>query len=1228
MPVLETLGGALFGAVLQVLFDRIDSRQVVDYFRGRKLDEKLLKKLKRKLVSINAVVDDAEQKQFRNAYVKAWLDEVRDVLLDTEDLMDEIHYEFSTYELEVESQGSSSKVCSFESRIIEVLDDLESLLNQKDDLGLKNASRVEVGLGLSSSVSQKLPSTSLVVENVIYGRDDEKEMILEWMSSDTEEHSQLSILSVVGMGGMGKTTLAQHVYNDPRIEGKFAIKGWVCVSYEFDVLKLTKAIVGAITKSNDDSVDLEMVQGRLKEKLTGKKFLVVLDDIWNEDRGQWKALQTPLNYGAKGSKILITTRSKKVASIVQSNAVHELKQLGGDHSWQVFSKHAFQDDNPQMNVEVIEIGKKIVEKCKGLPLALETVGCLLRSKSHSAAEWKRVLASEIWDFPEEDSKIIPALLLSYYHLPSHLKRCFSYCAIFPKDHQFDKKKLIQLWMAENFLQCFQHSKSQEEVGEQYFNVLLSRSFFQQCSEGFKSCFIMHDLLNDLAKYVSGEICFRFGVDKAKSITKKTRHFSLVIDDEQYSRELHYHGFENLYDAKRLRTFIPVPRITYLHHSFQSWYCDSLMLELIFKFKFLRVLSFSCCRSLTEVPETIGDIIHLRSLDLSYTYIQKLPDSMCSLCNLQTLKLNNCYNLNELPWNLHKLTNLRNLELMKNTLTKLPAHIGKLNNLEILVSSFNVGKSSEICIQQLGELSVHGDLLIKDLQNTVNPLDALAADLKSKTCLVWLGLHWDSERNLDNSIEEREVLENMQPSRQLEHLSIADYGGTKFPGWLSDNSLSNLVSLSLKNCKHCMWLPSLGLLTFLKHLTIRGLDRIGRIDADFYGNNSSSFAFLETLHISDMKEWEEWQCTTGAFSSLKHLYVTNCPKLKGQLPEHLSHLKELTIENCQQLATLAPRTPEICKLLLQNCGKLEIGYHPTTLKRLHMVGGDNMEVSLLESLSHIISHTSLESLVIVSCPNMNIPKNHCFEFLVTLCIYGGCDSLMNFPLDLFPKLCDLSLEKCHNLQMISQGNPHLHLKSLRIQKCSQFESFPNEGLFAPQLKSLVNVELEKLKLMPKRMSALLPSLEYMFVWDCPRVELSEGSWPSNIRRMHLRNCSKLVASLNGVWGTNHSLEFLYIDKLDVEFFGGKDLLPISLIHIKICDCPNLKKLDRKIFYHLSSLANLELVRCPSLQCLPEEGLPKSVSYLRIEDCMLLKQRCKKEGEDWEKIARIKSLWVDY
>ncbi|ESW05578.1 hypothetical protein PHAVU_011G191400 [Phaseolus vulgaris] len=1179
MPVIETLGGALFGAVLQVLFDRLDSRQVVDYFRGKKLDVKLLKKLKRKLVSVKAVVDDAEQKQFRDTYVKAWLDGVRDVLLDAEDLMEEIEYEFSRYELEVEPQSSSSKVCSFESRIVEVLDDLKSLLSQKDDLGLKNASGVGVGLGLSSNVSRKLPSTSLVVENVIYGRDDEKEMILKWMTSDTEEHSQLSILSVVGMGGMGKTTLVQHVYNDPLIEGKFAIKGWVCVSDEFDVFMVTKAIVGAITKSKDDSVDLEMVQGRLKEKLAGKRFLLVLDDVWNEHRDQWKSLQTPLKYGVKGSTILITTRSNKVASIMESNNIHQLRQLQKDHSWQVFAKHAFRDDNSKSNYVLEEIGMKIVEKCQGLPLALETIGCILQSKS-SVSEWEDVLRSNIWDFPIEDSKIIPALLLSYYHLPSHLKRCFAYCALFPKDHKYDKKSLILLWMGENFLQSSQQSKSPEEVGEQYFNDLLSRSFFHHSIWYKVTCFVMHDLLNDLAKYVSGEIFYRLGVDRPGSVSKTTRHFSNA------NNRVECDEYRSLCDAKRLRTFLSI-----------STDCGMSVQELISNFKFLRLLSLSYCRNIKEVPDTIANLIHLRSLDLSHTYIERLPDSTCSLCNLRVLKLNYCKFLKELPSTLHELSNLRYLELKETTLRKTPVLLGKLKNLQVWMGGFKVGKSSsEFNIQQLGQLDLRGKLLIKNLENIVNPCDALAADLKNKTHLVDLNLTWKFKRNNEDSIKEREVLENLQPCRHLEQLSIFNYSGPQFPRWLSDTFLLNVRSLGLYNCKYCQWLPSLGLLTFLKHLEIEGLDEIVRIDADFYGNNSSTFASLETLSFTNMKEWEEWQCMTGAFPHLQDLSVTNCPKLKGHLP-NLPHLKNLCIKSCKQLVASTTRVVE------------------------------NEDVKMETSSFDMIGH-HLESLSIFICPGMNIPINHCYHFLIQLHILQCCDSLTNFPLDLFPRLCNLDLGNCRNLQIISQGHPHLHLKSLSIQHCSEFESFPNEGLFGPQLKRFCIIGMEKLKSMPKRMFALLPSLHYLSIRDCPGVELSEGCLPSNLKEMRLLNCSKLVASLKkGVWETNTSLKFLYIQKGDVECFPDEGLLPLSLTDLIIKDCPNLKKLDYKGLCHLSSLRKLVLENCPILQCLPDEGLSESISQLRITDCPLLKQRYKKEeGEDWEKIAHIKTIWI--
>jgi len=726
-------------------------------------------------VSINAVVDDAELKQFRNPYVKAWLDDVRDVLLDTEDLLDEIDYEFSKTQSQIQYQSSSSQVCSLESKLKEHLDDLESLLNQKDDLGLKNVGGVGSELG-NKVLEKRNESSSLVAEEVIYGRDEDKEMILNWLTSDNENCSQLSILAIVGMGGMGKTTLAQHVYNDSTIEANFAIKAWVCISDEFDVFKLTRAILEAIHKSTDDSRNIEMVQGRLKEKLIGRKFFLVLDDVWNEHRDQWKSFQTPLRYGAKGSKILITTRINRVASTMGSNKIHQLKQLQEDHSWQVFAKHAFQGDNSKSISELKEIGLKIVEKCQGLPLALETVGGLLQSKSF-VSKWEGVLRSNIWDLPIEDSKIIPALLLSYYHLPSHLKRCFAYCALFPKDHKFDKEILILSWMAENFLQYSQQSKSPEEVGEQYFNDLLSRSFFQKSIRYKKTYFVMHDLLNDLAKYVSGEMCYRLGVDRPGSVPKTTRHFSTLLNTVECDE------YRSLCDAKRLRTFINF--VTY----------GLSIQELISNFKFLRLLSLTS-NNIIEVPNTIADLIHLRSLDLSATQIERLPDSICSLYNLQVLKLNNCFKLRELPSTLHELISLRRLELVRTTLTKVPVLLEKLKNLQVWMGGLEVGKSSSFfSIQQLGQLDLHGKLSITSLENIVDPYDALAANLKNKTHLVELDLRWDLKLNNEDSIKEREVLEYLQPSIHLEQFSILNYSGTQFPGWLSDKFLLNMVSLT-------------------------------------------------------------------------------------------------------------------------------------------------------------------------------------------------------------------------------------------------------------------------------------------------------------------------------------------------------------------------------------------------------------------------------------------------
>ncbi|KAK8469857.1 hypothetical protein PHAVU_004G007750 [Phaseolus vulgaris] len=449
---------------------------------------------------------------------------------------------------------------------------------------------------------------------------------------------------------------------------------------------------------------------------------------------------------------------------------------------------------------------------------------------------------------------------------------------------------------------------------------------------------------------------------------------------------------------------------------------------------------------------------------------------------------------------------------------MPKHFGELKNLQVL-DTFIIDRNSEVSTKQLGELgglNLHGRLSINDVQNILNPLDALEANLKDKH-LVKLKLKWKSDHIPDDPKKEKEVLQNLQPSNHLENLSIWNYSGTKFPSWVFDNSLSNLVFLKLEDCKYCLCLPPLGLLSSLKTLEITGFDGIVSVGDEFYGSNSS-FASLEWLEFSNMKEWEEWECETTSFPRLQQLYVVGCPKLKGT--------KEVVSDELR-------------------------------------ISGNSME----------ISHTD-----------------------------GGSDSLTIFPLHFFPKLRSLQLILCHHIERISQEYAHYHLMDLCIEDCRRFKSF----------------------LFPKPMQILIPSLTNLYITRCPEVELfPDGGLPLNIKHISL-SCLKLIASLRDNLDPNTSLQSLTIQYLDMECFPDEVLLPRSLTSLQIRWCPNLKKMHYKGLCHLSSLS-LDL--CLSLECLPAEGLPKSISSLTIWGCPLLKERCRNpDGEDWGKIAHIQELYV--
>ncbi|XP_028802563.1 putative disease resistance RPP13-like protein 1 [Neltuma alba] len=770
------VGIAFLSAFLQVAFDRLASGETLRYFPKSGLNKTLVKKLEIMLISISSVIDDAEYKQFSDRNVRTWLFELKDAVYDAEDVLDEINYEVHKRKLEAEAETQTSvtsKVRKFfsasdtmfdqeiESRMKQILENLEFLESRKIGLHLKQFNK-----GGADGFERKwqTETTSLVDEAGIYGRNEDKEIIFQRLKND----SHFSVIPIVGMGGLGKTTLAQLVYNDERVKSEFDYRLWVCVSDDFDVLRLSKRIFKKATESNNDIEDLDEVQNKLKDFFSKKKFLIILDDAWCDDCISWENFLAPFICGVAGSRILVTSRNENVVLAAGSNEEHHLKLLSHEDGWLLFKKYAIRNCCPPKNFDHEEIGRKIVKKCKGLPLALKTIGSLLYRKS-SWEEWNNILGSEIWEISYNN--ILPAVILSYHYLPSQLKQCFAYCSLFPKDYEFRKEELILLWMAHNFLQASQPNKSIEEVGNEYFQELVSRSFFQESSSINGTCFVMHDILNDLAIHVSGDLCFKQEANGVVDFSEKTRHLSVL-----YHEYGEYKWFENLQKMKKLRTFLPLPnRWGFL------WTSSNLIFDELCKCKCLRVLSLASNGTIEEIPDSIGNLIHLRCLDLSNCKIKRLPESICLLYNLQTLKLVDCELLVELPADFHKLKNLHHLDLRFTSLKKIPPHMGKLKNLQVRLTSFEVGKCNELNIKQLGELNLQGELSIHELQNVVHGTDALQANLKEKRYLEELCFRWNKDTN-DDSQNERDVLEKLRPHQNLKKLSVEYYGGTRFPDW--------------------------------------------------------------------------------------------------------------------------------------------------------------------------------------------------------------------------------------------------------------------------------------------------------------------------------------------------------------------------------------------------------------------------------------------------------------
>ncbi|KAJ0779490.1 putative P-loop containing nucleoside triphosphate hydrolase, leucine-rich repeat domain superfamily [Helianthus annuus] len=426
------------------------------------------------------------------------------------------------------------------------------------------------------------------------------------------------------MGGVGKTTLDRLLYDDKKVKNHFELNAWVCVSYEFDSFNASKVIFQSVTG--------------------GEIFLLVLDDTWIENYEDWVTLVGPLHACALGSKIIITTRKEQLLKkLGYGHLNHRLQTLSPDDALSLLALHALGVKNFDSHLSLQKHGEGIVKKCDGLLLALIALGRLLRKKEFEEEYWNEVLNNEIWRL-QNGGGIIPALRLSYHDLSSCLKQLFIYCSLFPKDYMFEKEELVLLWMVEGFLhQSTPSDTTEEHLGHEYFDELLSRSFFQHAPNS-ESLFVMHDLMNDLATSMASEFFVRLDNETEKIIKRRSWRNIVVC-----------HLF-----VRSLRTFLATS-IGGVESSRSFYLSNKIMVDLLPKLPLLRVLCLSHFQ-ISEVPESIGTMRHLRYLNLSQTSITHLPKSVCSLYNLQTLIVFGCHKLAKLPNNFLKLKKLRHFDI--------------------------------------------------------------------------------------------------------------------------------------------------------------------------------------------------------------------------------------------------------------------------------------------------------------------------------------------------------------------------------------------------------------------------------------------------------------------------------------------------------------------------------------------------------------------------------------
>ncbi|XP_044428064.1 putative disease resistance protein RGA3 [Triticum aestivum] len=1065
------------GSLLIPLLVRVAAKAgdalVTELLRAWGLD-KSRQKLERHLAAVQSILLDADAKSHTNPAVRRWINDFKTAAYQADDVLDDFRYEvLRRRDAQLRCCSTTRKVLSYLTVNSPVVFRLSMSRKMKDALEMIDELVMEMNnfhfLQHAEVPSINHPQTySHIDESKIVGRQDEKERVVKILlehsdnSSDDADNNVL-VLPIVGMGGIGKTTLAQLVYNDQRVKHHFELVLWVCVSDKFVIEEIIRSIIEVAMMKKCDFTQMEALRKELCEVLGNKRYLLVLDGVWSEDGQKWEAMRSLLNsHAGSGSSIIVTSRSDQVASIMGTLPPRKISLLNEDHSWELFHRNTF-GRGVEKQEELISMAKSIVDKCKGLPLAIKTMATLLHSKHHN--QWFSVLESDVWMNDVLATGVIPALQLSYDHLSSEAKICFSFCAIFPKDSMMNKDTLIQLWMANDFI-------ASEARGQQIFDVLVWRCFLQDV-EVQNNRFIhqpttckMHDLMHDLADS---------NLHHVKTTCKDPQmlvHYNMRFGICHYCKYL-----EKLPEGMRY--------MSSLRHIFLIQ-CDSLkcMPQGIGQLNSLvtltnYVIGSDADRGIDQLRDlNLGGALSLTDLRKVHSAENSKQGNMSSKHNLKRLSLD-WYGPSSINVGYEVDTNAEGI------LEALRPH----KRLEVLMLSNYTGAklsswmNNSTLLEHLSELSLTGCKNCKDLPPLwqlpslvslcLNYFDSLAS-----ICIVNHDTH-----NGESCISpppifgklETMVVSNM-PKLERWHQEMA--------GQEADVSFPRLKKLNISKCPMLASMPKV--LPLLEDLVARDIPLYHLMNLSVQSNLECKGSIevepaVGQLIVDDLHFDLHFSMSIDSYVFLRLRGLTdNVERFQGELNKVPSRfIKNLTIIDCDGLFSSEPCQMQrdiwnhfgFVEGMLVSCINNIVQWPAAKLgnlnhlRDLHFSGCSNLTGSLTSTISdrENILLPPLQSLTITDCEKLSeVPK-------------------------LPPSLEILSISFCPNLVSMATIRNVDKLKALSVLECEALTTFPDGDYGVTKLGTLEMQRCPRLETLPEGLLQQLPALKMLWIRDCPNLE---------------------------------------------------------------------------------------------------------------------------------------------